>query len=121
MKQERIFTAYKLLEKLNRTPGLSFAVCVQMYKAKQTLAPYYEAQQERKMVLFEAAGIDENGQVLITPELKKELADIMKTEVEYSLSPVKINLTPEEISKLGLTAEIIEQLDSFIEFSEVGA
>lgn len=121
MKQERIFVAYKLMERLNRTQGLAFALCVRLYKVKETLKPYYEAQKEKEMVLFEAAGIDENGQVQMTAELKKSLADIMKTEVDFTVEPVKISITQDEADKLGLTAEIIEQLDGFIEFVEVGA
>ena len=121
MKQERIFVAYKLLERLNRTKGLPFGMCVQLYKVKETLKPYYEAQQEKQMVLYEAAGIDENGQVMVTPELKKSLADIMKTEVDFILEPAKIYIKQEEANILGMTAEIIEQLNGFIEFVEVGA
>ena len=121
MKQERIFMAYKLLERLNKTKGLPFGMCVQLYKVKETLRPFYEAQQEKQMVLYEAAGIDEHGQVTVTPELKKNLADILKTEVDFSLAPVKINITQDEANCLGMTAEIIEQLDGFIEFVEVGA
>lgn len=121
MKQERIFVAYKLLERLNKTKGLPFGMCVQLYKVKETLKPYYEAQQEKQMVLYEAAGIDENGQVTVTPELKNSLADIMKTEVDYNLEPAKIYIKQEEANILGMTAEIIEQLDGFIEFVEVEA
>ena len=119
MKQERIFVAYKLLERLNRTQGLPFGMCVQLYKVKETLKPYYEAQKEKEMVLFEAAGIDENGNVMMTAELKKSLADIMKTDVDFSLEPAKIYIKQEEANILGMTAEIIEQLDGFIEFVEV--
>lgn len=121
MKQERIFVAYKLLERLNRTKGLPFGMCVQLYKAKETLRPFYEAQKEKEMVLFEAAGIDENGNVMMTAELKKSIADIMKTDVDFTVEPVKISITQDEANILGMTAEIIEQLNGFIEFMEVGA
>lgn len=121
MKQEKIFVAYKLLERLNKVPGLPFGICSKLYMLKKNLAPYYEAQQEKQMVLFEAVGIDENGQVEITKELKKSLADILKTEVDCEVQPVKIELTQDMADKLGLTGEIIEQLEGFVEFVEVGA
>lgn len=119
MKQEKIYVAYKLLERLNRISGLPFKVFSQLYGVKKSLAPYYEAQQEKQMMLFEAAGIDENGQVEITPELKKSIADIMKTDVDFNIEPVTIQLTPSDVAKLELTGEIMEQLEEFVEFVEV--
>ena len=121
MKQEKIYVAYKLLERLNRIPGLPFSVCSKLYTVKKKLAPFYEAQVEKEQVLFEAAGIDENGQVLITKELKKSIADIMKTDVDFTPKTVTIQLTPDITEKLGLTGEIIEHLENFVDFVEVEA
>ena len=119
MKQERIFTAHKVLEQLNKTPGLPFGVCYKLYAAKKALSPFYEAQKEKEQVLFEAAGIDENGQVTITPELKRSLAEILKTDVDFKEEPIKIELDAEGFRLLGITAEIIEQLEGFVDFVEV--
>lgn len=121
MKQGKIFVAYKLLERLNRIPGLPFALSCQLYMLKKSLLPYYEAQVEREQVLFEASGIDENGQVLMTPELKKSIADIMKTEIDFKPELVKLQITPEITEKLGITGEIIEQLEDFVQFVEVAS
>ena len=119
MKQEKIFVAYKLLEKLNKTPLLPFKVCSKLYGLKKSLAPYYEAQIEKEHVLFEEAGIDENGNVLVTPALRKAIADIMKTDIDFSPEAVKIELTADDMTKLEITAEIMEQLEDFVEFVEV--
>lgn len=121
MKQERIITAYKLLEKLNKTPGLPFGVCYKLFAAKKALSPFCEAQAEKEKVLFEAAGIDENGNVKNTPELRRALADILKTDVDFKEEPVKVELDAEGFRLLGITAEIIEQLEGFVEFEEVRA
>lgn len=119
MKQERIFVAYKLLERLNKIPGLPFKLCSQLYMLKKGIQPYYDAQVEQEMVLLEAAGINENGQVTMTPELKKSLADIMKAEIDLKPVPVDILLTPTTTEKLGLTGEIMERLEDFVHFMEV--
>ena len=119
MKQERVFVAYKLLERLNKIPGLPFKLCSQLYMLKKSIQPYYDAQVEQEMVLLEAAGIDENGQVMMTPELKKSLADIMKAEIDLKPIPVDILLTPTTTEKLGLTGEIMERLEDFVHFMEV--
>lgn len=119
MKQEKIFVAYKLLERLNKIPGLPFKLCSQLYMLKKGIQPYYDAQVEQEMVLLEAAGIDENGQVMMTPELKKSLADIMKAEIDLKPIPVDILLTPTTTEKLGLTGEIMERLEDFVHFTEV--
>lgn len=119
MKQEKITIAYKMLEKINRVPGLPFSVCSKLFMAKKGLAPYIEAQAEKENIIFENAGVDDNGKTMITKELQAAFAEILKTEVDFKLEPVEIQLTPELAEKLNITAEMLEVLDGFVEFVEV--
>ena len=83
------------------------------------MKPYIECQIERRQVLFEAAGISEDGSVEYTPALKKSLIEIQTAEVEWTAEPMKIEVTPEIVEKLNVTAEMLEILDGFVEFVEV--
>ena len=121
MRQEKIMLAYKQLEKLNKIPGLPFGVCSKLYMVKKSIAPFIEAQKEKEQVLFEAAGIDDNGNVQNTRELRAALADILKTEVDCDIQPIQIQITPDITEKVGMTGEIIEHLEGFVEFVEVGS
>ena len=121
MKQEKITIAYKMLEKINRVPGLPFSVCSKLFMAKKSLAPYIEAQAEKENVLFENAGVDDNGKMMITKELKDAFAEILKTEVDFTMEPVVIKLTQENADKIGMTGEIMEKLEGIVQFVEVEA
>ena len=56
---------------------------------------------------------------MITKELQAAFAEILKTEVDFKLEPVVIQLTPELAEKMNITAEMLEVLDGFVEFVEV--
>ena len=75
MKQEKITIAYKMLEKINRVPGLPFSVCSKLFMAKKSLAPYIEAQAEKENIIFENAGVDK----------------VIENEVDNAVSSTKVD------------------------------
>lgn len=119
MKQANITMAYKTLGEMGRVAGLPFDLCKKLFMLRLKLKPHIEFQEERKQVLFEAAGIRADGTVEKTPALVKGLVEIQNAEVEWTEKPVKIELTPEIAEKLNITAETLELLDGFVEFAEV--
>ena len=121
MKQANITMAYQKLGEIGRIVGLPFDVCKKLFMLRLKMKPHIDCQLERRQVLFEAAGIGEDGTVEMTPGLKKGLIEIQTAEVEWTEEPVKIEVTSEIAEKLGITAEMLEILNGFVEFVEVKA
>lgn len=119
MKQANITMAYKTLGEMGRIAGLPFNLCKKLFMIRMKLKPHIECQEERRQVLFDTAGIAEDGTVEKTPALMKGLIEIQNAEVEWTEDPVKIEITPELAEKLNITAETLEMLDGFVEFTEV--
>ena len=117
MEQGKIIAAYKTLAALNRKPGLPFSVVQKLFQKKKELEPFYQMQTEQEIVIIEASGqtLDD---YKITPELKKELFVLSKSDVIYDGKPVDITVTGDIAEKLGLTAEMLEYLDGFVTFTE---
>ena len=117
MKQGKIIAAYYELLKLNRIPGLPFAVCNRLYLLKSKLQPYFDSQLEQENVILEAHG-QTSEHCEITPEISKEFKAISESEVDYDFKPVEIVVTDGLAEKMGLTGEIIGNLDGFVIFTE---
>ena len=119
MKQANIALAYKRLTEINKTVGLPYATCKKLFSAKLALRPHIECQAERERVLL-AASADENGNTdYNNPTVRKGLAEIMNTEVEWTAEPIKIQLTRYEMDQINFTAEMMDDLAGFVDFEEV--
>lgn len=119
MKQANITMAYQRLGEIGRVVGLPFDTCKKLFMLRLKMKPHIDCQLERRQVLFEAAGIAEDGTVEVTPALKKSLYEIQTAEVEWKEKPVKVQITPELAEKIGITAETLEILNGFVDFVEV--
>ena len=113
MKQVKISNAYKATVKMYRMTGVPFSICNQLFMLKKKLEPYYELQREKEEQILKEAGWDDEmiGKIPFTKE-------IHEAEVEWKEEPVTIIINDEICTRLGITGEIIDQLDGFIQFTE---
>lgn len=116
----RITLAVKTLVKLGKREGVSFPVASRLFMLKKKLMPYYEMQAEQENVILEASGaVNENGEIDMT-NIRSAFAKLQCSQVDYDEPPIQIELTADDYEKLGLTGEIMDILDGFVEFMEVG-
>lgn len=125
MKQGKITQAYKTVFDLYRVKGLPFSLSSRLFTLKRKLQPYVEHQQEQEMELLESwKALNPDGTLNVTSEnvnqVNAGLQEIQTAEVEWNEQPVTILLTDELTEKLGITGEIIENVDGFIVFKEEG-
>ena len=120
MKQGRIAMAYKTIISLYKKPGLPFRICNQLFMLKKVLEPFYEFQADMEGKVIEESGQEIN-RFEMTPEIRKAFEQIQAEEVEIEIEPLEIPLTDDLAEKMGITGEMIDQLDGFIKFTEAGA
>lgn len=120
MKQVKISNAYKATVKMYRMPGVPFSICNQLFMLKKKLEPYYELQGEKEEQILKENGWDDEmiGKIPFTKEILKAFKEIHEAEVEWKEEPVTIIINDEIGTRLGITGEIIDQLDGFIQFTE---
>ena len=112
MKQARITIAYNTLIQLYRTSGIPFPVSCQLFMKKKELQPFYDLQAEKQNAILEAHG--DTGEM--TPGIRKEFAEIIAADVDYDGKPIDICVNDDLAAKLGITGEIIDKLDGFVNF-----
>ena len=117
--QESIFKAHQTLGQINKTPGLPFALCKKLFMVRIKMKPHVECEIEQQQVILEAAGRKPDGTYNTNPDVLRELKKIQQTEVDWKDKPVKIEMTPAMFQRIGVTAEMLENLDGFVEFVEV--
>lgn len=117
--QGKIFAAYQELTKINKTPGMSFELCKKLFMLRIKMKPHVECQAEQEQVILDAAGKTPDGKVNYTKDVVRELEKIQKSAVEWKDKPVKVEMTPAMFQRIGVTAEMLENLDGFVEFAEV--
>ena len=125
MKQGKITQAYKTVFDLYRVKGLPFSLSSRLFTLKRKLQPFVEHQQEQEMELLESwKALNPDGTMNITTENVNQVNDGLKSiqdaEVEWNEQPITIALNDDLTEKLGITGEIIEQVDGFIVFKEEG-
>ena len=128
MKQGKINVAFRVLCDLYRIKGLPFGLSSMLFNMKRRLQPYVEHYNETEAEVLEKwDALTPTGMVRTdmaaadVAKINKELDEIRSTEVEYDAKPITITLTDELTEKLGITGEIIEQLDGFVVFEMEGA
>lgn len=125
MKQGKITQAYKAVCNLYKVKGLPFSLSSRLFQLKRKLQPFVECQQEQEMELLERwDAVNPDGTLKVSTEnvnqVNAGLHEIQTAEVEWDEPPVKITLTDDLAEKMGITGEVIEQVDGFIEFEEEG-
>lgn len=125
MMQGKITQAYKTVCNLYKAKGLPFSLSSRLFQLKRRLQPYVEHQKEQEIALLESwDAINPDGTLRITTEnvnqVNAGMNEIASAEVEWNEQPVVICLTDELTEKLGITGEIIEDMEGFIVFKEEG-
>lgn len=125
MKQGKITQAYKTVFDLYRVKGLPFSLSSRLFTLKRKLQPFVEHQQEQEYALLEEwNAINPDDTLCITTEnvnqVNAGMKKISESEVEWNEPPITITLDADLTEKLGITGAIIEQVEGFIDFKEVG-
>ena len=123
MKQGKITQAYKTVFDLYRVKGLPFSISSRLFTLKRKLQPFVEHQQEQEYALLEEwNAINPDDTLNVTTEnvnqVNAGMKDIRDADVEWDEPPVKILLTDELTENMGITGEVIDHVDGFIEFTE---
>ena len=127
MKQGRINVAFGKVCELYRVKGLPFSLSANLFTLKKRLEPYVEHYSEQEYnLLTERNALNPDGTTRtdMPPEevvaINKQLNEMRNTDVKYG-EPMKIMLTDALVEKLGITGELIEQMDGVICFETEGA
>lgn len=115
MKQKQISAAYQAVTQLYKIEGLPFCISMDLYLLKKKLDPYIELEAEKERVLFEAS--EEKG--VLTPDMKREIAKILESEVEWKEPPLLFKLDQVVIQKMNITGELLDKLDGFVIIEQV--
>lgn len=119
MKQYKLIRAYKATEELAHNNKLPANILWGIYQLRKTLSPHIEFQREREEDLKKkyAEFADEEGNISGKPSTDyiNDLIEIANMEKEIDF-PDKIQLTV--VDDLGISVEMMEDLEDFIEFSK---
>ena len=126
MTQAKINTAFVKVCELYRIKGLPFIVSRGLFMLKGKLEPFvaHYSEQEHNL-LADRNALNPDGTIRQdVPQdeviaINMELFDMRATEVEWKGEPLTIQLTDELADKLGVTGELMEQLDGIVTFEEV--
>ena len=117
MKQKRITAAYKALLLLYKIEGIPFPVSCKLFMVKKQLQPFYDLEAEKEDAILKREGaIDDAGIITMTNAIREEFAEILDSDVDYDAAPIDIDVNDDLVVKLGITGELIDQLDGFINF-----
>lgn len=126
MRQGKINVAFRVLCDLYRVKGLPFSLSSMLFNQKRNLQPFVEHYNEAEAEVLEkwdaitpAGTVRTDMPMAEVAKINKELDEIRATDVEYDVTPITIVLNDELTEKLGVTGEIIEQLDGFVNFVEM--
>lgn len=124
MKQGNITTAFKAVCNLYKVKGLPFSLSSRLFTLKRKLQPFVECQQEQEMELLERwNALNPDGTLNVTSEnvhqVNAGLNEIQTADVDWTEPPIKITLTDDLAEKLGITGEILEKLEGFVDFEEM--
>lgn len=123
MKQGKINVAFSKVCEMYRIKGLPFTLSRDLFVLKGKLQPYVEHYSEQEYnLLSDRNALNPDGSTRNDmPQneviaINKELNDMRQSEVEWKNKPLTIRLNAELTDKLGVTGELMEQLDGIILF-----
>ena len=117
MKLKKIAIANKVLLRLYRVSGIPFPISCKLFMLKKKLQPFIDLQAEMEnSILKEKNAIGEDGTINMTAEIRSKFADILDSDVEYEENQIDLPVNAEVVEKLGITGEVIDQLDGFVNF-----
>lgn len=124
MTQGEITVAFKTVSELYKAKGVPYMVSKRLYDLKRRLQPHFEFQREKELDLLEEwDAINPDGTLRITSEnvnqINAKLNEIQNMEVDWQEPPVSILLNDDLAEKLGITGEILEKLEGFVDFEEM--
>ena len=121
MTQGKINVAFSKLCELYRIKGLPFSLSSRLFNMKKRLEPFVEHYTEQEHnLLADRNALNADGTIRQDmPQdeviaINMELFDMRATEVEWNGEPLTIQLTDELADKLGVTGELMEQLDGIV-------
>lgn len=126
MTQGKINVAFSKICELYRIKGLPFSLSSRLFNMKKRLEPFVEHYTEQEHnLLADRNALNADGTIRQdVPQdeviaINMELFDMRATEVEWKGEPLTIQLTDELADKLGVTGELMEQLDGIVTFEGV--
>lgn len=124
MTQGKITVAFKTVSELYKAKGVPYMISKRLYNLKRKLQPHFEFQQEKELDLLEEwDAINPDGTLRITSEnvnqINAKLNEIQNMEVDWQEPPVSILLNDDLAEKLGITGEVLEKLEGFVDFEEM--
>ena len=126
MTQGKINVAFNIVCNLYRIKGLQYTLSRDLFMLKKRLEPFVEHYTEQEHnLLADRNALNPDGTIrqdmpqdeVIAINMK--LFDMRATEVEWKEEPLMIRLTNELADKLGVTGELMEQLDGIVTFEGV--
>ena len=126
MKQGKINVAFGKVCDMYRIKDLPFTLSRQLFMLKKMLEPFVEHYYEQEYdFLTERDALNPDGTTRtdMPPEevadINKRLRDMRQSEIDWKEEPVKILLDADLTKKLGVTGELMDQLDGIICFEGV--
>lgn len=126
MTQGKINVAFNIVCNLYRIKGLQYTLSRDLFMLKKRLEPFVEHYTEQEHnLLADRNALNADGTIRQDmPQdeviaINMELFDMRATEVEWKEEPLMIRLTNELADKLGVTGELMEQLDGIVTFEGV--
>ena len=126
MKQGKINVAFREICNLYKIKGLPYTLSRNLFFLKRDIQPYVEHYNEAEEEVLEkwdaitsAGTVRTDMPMADVAKINKELDEIRATDVEYDVTPITIVLNDELTEKLGVTGELMEQLDGFVNLVEV--
>ena len=126
MTQGKINVAFSKICELYRIKGLPFSLSSRLFNMKKRLEPFVEHYTEQEHnLLADRNALNPDGTIRQdVPQdeviaINMELFNMRATEVEWKGEPLTIQLTDELADKLGVTGELMEQLDGIVTFEGV--
>ena len=123
MTQGKINVAFSIVCNLYRIKGLQYTLSRDLFLLKKKLEPFVEHYTEQEHnLLVDRDALNPDGTIRQDMpqddviDINMELFDMRATRVEWEEEPLKIRLTDELADKLGVTGELMEQLDGIITF-----
>ena len=126
MTQGKINVAFTIVCNLYRIKGLQYMLSRDLFLLKKKLEPFVEHYTEQEHnLLVDRDALNPDGTIRQDMpqdeviDINMELFDMRATEVEWNEEPLTIQLTDELADKLGVTGELMEQLDGIVTFEGV--
>ena len=123
MRQGKINVAFGVICNLYKIKGLKYSLSNKLFQMKRELQPFIEHYHEKEVEILEewdaltpGGAVRTDMPVEDVTKINAALDAIRAADVDYDIEPITIKLTDKLTDLLGITGEVIEQLDGFVRF-----